>query len=150
IPALQTSAASSGVPQSPQTTRLISLDLFRGVTIAMMILVNNPGDAAASYWPLEHAKWNGWTPTDLVFPCFVFIVVVAMACSFTSRLSRGDTRHSLFMHILWRGVALFAIGVMLNGFPDRYNSHLRIYGVLQRIAICYVVTAILELWADWK
>jgi predicted acyltransferase len=128
----------------------MSLDLFRGLTIALMILVNDPGDAAASYWPLKHAEWNGWTPTDLVFPFFVFIVGVSMAFSFTSRLRRGSTRSSLFNHVLWRGLALFAIGVLLNGFPDRYNSHLRIYGVLQRIAICYVITAILELWTDWK
>jgi predicted acyltransferase len=128
----------------------MSLDLFRGVTIALMILVNDPGDGAASYWPLKHAQWNGWTPTDLVFPSFVFIVGVSMAFSFTSRLRRGDTRSHLFQHVMWRGLALFAIGVALNGFPDRYNSHLRIYGVLQRIAICYVLTAILELWSDWK
>ena len=149
-PALQTSAGISSISQSPQANRIVSLDLFRGITIAMMILVNNPGEATASYWPLEHAKWNGWTPTDLVFPFFVFIVGVAMAFSFTSRLRRGDTRQSLFMHVLWRGLALFAIGVLLNGFPERYNSHLRIYGVLQRIAICYVITAVLELWTDWK
>jgi predicted acyltransferase len=148
--ALQTISSIGDVSQSPQATRLISLDLFRGVTIAMMILVNNPGEPAASYWPLEHAKWNGWTPTDLVYPFFVFIVGVAMAFSFTSRLRRGDTRHSLFMHVLWRGLALFALGVLLNGFPDRYNSHLRIYGVLQRIAICYLLAAILDLWTDWK
>jgi len=128
----------------------MSLDLFRGITIAAMILVNNPGDGSSSYWPLEHAHWNGWTPTDLVFPFFVFIVGVAMAFSFSSRLRRGDSRPHLFKHVLWRGLALFAIGVVLHGFPDHFNSHLRIYGVLQRIAICYVITAILELWTDWR
>ncbi len=128
----------------------MSLDLFRGATIAAMILVNNPGDGPSSYWPLEHAQWNGWTPTDLVFPFFVFIVGVAMAFSFSSRLRRGDTRSHLFKHVLWRGLALFAIGVFLHGFPNHFNSHLRIYGVLQRIAICYVLTSILELWTDWR
>jgi len=70
----------------PRPGRLLSLDLFRGFTIAAMILVNDPGDGSASYWPLRHANWNGWTPTDLVFPFFLFIVGVAMAFSLRSRL----------------------------------------------------------------
>jgi predicted acyltransferase len=135
----------------PAGRRLLSLDLFRGVTIAAMILVNDPGDGPSSYWPLKHAAWNGWTPTDLVFPFFLFIVGVAMAFSFTSRMQRGESRGRLLGHVLWRGVVLFALGVFLNGFPTRYDlSHLRIYGVLQRIAICYVLTAILELWTEWR
>ena len=135
----------------PRPGRLLSLDLFRGFTIAAMILVNDPGDGSASYWPLRHANWNGWTPTDLVFPFFLFIVGVAMAFSLRSRLERGNTRAQLLRHVLWRGAALFAIGVFLNGFPNHYNfAHLRIYGVLQRIAICYVVTAVLELWTGWR
>jgi predicted acyltransferase len=131
--------------------RLVSLDLFRGFTIAAMILVNDPGDGSASYWPLRHANWNGWTPTDLVFPFFLFIVGVAMAFSLRSRLERGNTRAQLLRHVLWRGAVLFAIGMFLNGFPNHYNfAHLRIYGVLQRIAICYVITAVLELWTGWR
>src|ERR1044071_5473765 len=82
--------------------RLVSLDIFRGIVIAFMILVNDPGDGPASYWPLRHAEWNGWTPTDLVFPSFVFIVGVAMAFSFRSRLARGQSCSSLLKHILWR------------------------------------------------
>jgi predicted acyltransferase len=129
----------------------MSLDLFRGLTIALMILVNDPGDGPSAYWPLKHAAWNGWTPTDLVFPSFVFIVGVAMAFSFTSRLERGDSRGKLFAHVLWRGLVLFALGLFINGFPTRFDpAHLRIYGVLQRIAICYVVTSILELWTEWR
>lgn len=136
---------------SGQSTRLMSLDIFRGLTIALMILVNDPGDRASTYWPLNHSQWNGWTPTDLVFPFFVFIVGTAMAFSFTSRLAHGQTRGELFRHVLWRGALLFAMGVFLNGFPDHYNpSHLRIYGVLQRIAVCYVITAIMELWIGWR
>jgi predicted acyltransferase len=149
-PTIDKAAIKSSVSQSPETTRLMSLDLFRGITIAAMILVNDPGNGPSSYWPLEHAQWNGWTPTDLVFPFFVFIVGVAMAFSFSSRLRRGDTRSHLFTHVLWRGLALFAIGVFLHGFPNHFNSHLRIYGVLQRIAICYVLTAVLELWTSWR
>ena len=83
--------ASSPTP----ATRLMSLDLFRGATIAGMILVNNAGDESSSYWPLKHAEWNGWTPTDLVFPFFLFIVGVAMAFSFSSRLQRGASRPEL-------------------------------------------------------
>lgn len=144
--------AETGVSATaPASTRLISLDLFRGLTIAGMILVNDPGNWASVYAPLRHSEWNGWTPTDLVFPFFVFIVGVAMAFSFSSRLQRGDSRASLFKHVLWRGVVLFAMGVFLNGFPTHYDpAHLRIYGVLQRIAICYVLTAMLELWGSWR
>ena len=149
-PTIRQAAITTSVSRSPETTRLISLDLFRGITIAAMILVNDPGDGPSSYWPLEHAQWNGWTPTDLVFPFFVFIVGVAMAFSFSSRLRGGDTRSHLFKHVLWRGLALFAIGVFLHGFPNHFNAHLRIYGVLQRIAICYVITSILELWTEWR
>lgn len=72
--------------------RLMSLDVFRGATIAAMILVNNPGDELPAYRPLKHAQWNGWTPTDLIFPFFLFIVGVSMAFSFSSRLKRGETR----------------------------------------------------------
>ena len=150
-PSVMNRAATNVEMPGATSGRLMSLDLFRGVTIAAMILVNDPGDGSASYWPLKHADWNGWTPTDLVFPSFLFIVGVAMAFSFTSRLQRGESRGRLLGHALWRGLALFAIGVFLNGFPNHYDpSHLRIYGVLQRIAICYVLTAVLELWTDWR
>jgi predicted acyltransferase len=136
---------------SSKTGRLLSLDLFRGVTIAAMILVNNPGDGPSAYWPLHHAVWNGWTPTDLIFPFFLFIVGVAMAFSFRSRLDRGAARARLLKHVLWRGLLLFAIGMFLNGFPNHYSlTTLRIYGVLQRIAVCYVITAALELWTGWR
>lgn len=138
-------------PAASAIQRLVSLDRFRGITIAAMILVNNAGDEPSAYWPLQHAKWNGWTPTDLVFPFFLFIVGVAMAFSFTSRLKRGESRGRILGHVLWRGLVLFAIGVFLHGFPVRFLSpHLRIYGVLQRIAICYVLTAILVLWSEWR
>jgi predicted acyltransferase len=131
--------------------RLLSLDLFRGATIAAMILVNNAGDEPSAYWPLRHAEWNGWTPTDLIFPFFVFIVGVAMAFSFRSRLDRGESRAHLLKHVVWRGIALFAIGMFLNGFPNHYQlDHWRVYGVLQRIAVCYVITALLELWTSWR
>jgi predicted acyltransferase len=137
------------LPSKPE--RLLSLDLFRGVTIAAMILVNDAGDEPSSYWPLRHSHWNGWTPTDLIFPFFLFIVGVAMAFSFDSRLDRGEARGHLLKHVLWRGLVLFALGMFLNGFPDHYHlATWRVYGVLQRIAICYVITAALELWTGWR
>jgi len=127
--------------------RLMSLDLLRGATIAAMILVNNPGDEQSAYWPLQHAAWNGWTPTDLIFPFFLFVVGVSMVYSLSSRLGRGESRGKIFSHALRRGVVIFALGLFLNGFPNHYQlSSWRVYGVLQRIAICYVVAAVLVLW----
>lgn len=146
-----TAPADQVTVTKPVSERLVSLDVFRGLVIALMILVNDPGNESASYWPLKHAHWNGWTPTDLVFPFFLFIVGVAMAFSFTSRLQKGESRSHLLKHVLWRGVALFAMGMFLNGFPNHYQlDHWRVYGVLQRIAICYVIVSILELWSGWR
>ena len=149
---MSSNTPQTGDPQAGRTPssggRLMSLDVFRGATIAAMILVNDPGNGAVTYWPLEHSHWNGWTPTDLVFPFFVFIVGVAMAFSFTSRIERGISRGKLFAHVLWRGLVLFALGIVVNSFPNHFQpSSIRIYGVLQRIALCYVLTAVLALWA---
>src|SRR5213082_1520427 len=122
--------AFAAIPSAPAGTRLTSLDVFRGLTIAGMILVNNSGDGVHTYWPLEHAKWNGWTPTDLVFPFFLFIVGVSMTFSFSSRLERGETKRQLFIHVLKRGLVLLALGIFLNGFPNHYQlSTWRFYGV---------------------
>ena len=131
-----------------RSERIQSVDVFRGLTIALMILVNNNGDFRNTYWPLLHSEWNGWTPTDLVFPFFVFIVGVSMVYSFRSRLARGDSKSAIFIHVLRRAIILFAIGVLVvNSFPDHYNPlTIRIYGVLQRIAICYLVAAVFVLW----
>ena len=138
-------------PSDGKSSRLLSLDVFRGVTIAAMILVNNAGDEPASYWPLQHAKWNGWTPTDLIFPFFLFIVGVAMAFSFNSRQKRGASKADLLGHILWRGAVIFLIGLFLEGSGNGFHlSTWRVYGVLQRIAICYVITAILALYTGRK
>lgn len=144
----KTTAVAAGISPSPE--RLQSLDFFRGLTIAGMILVNNNGDWSAAYWPLQHAHWNGWTTTDLVFPFFLFIVGVSMVYSFRARLARGGDRGAILMHAFRRSVILFAIGVLvINSFPDHYAlAHIRIYGVLQRIAICYLVAAVFVLWSD--
>jgi predicted acyltransferase len=124
---------------------MVSLDVFRGATIAAMILVNDPGSWGHIYPPLEHAEWNGWTPTDLIFPFFLFIVGVSLTLSFASRIGRGLTRGALAIHVLWRSALIFAIGLFLNGFPDFDLGSIRIMGVLQRIAICYLVAGLLYL-----
>jgi len=112
-----------------------------------MIIVNNQ-DEEVAYWPLKHARWNGWTPTDLVFPFFLFIVGVALAFSFAGRLRRGESRGTLVSHVMRRGLILFAIGFFLHGFSARFQlDHWRVYGVLQRIAICYVISAVLVLYS---
>jgi len=129
----------------------MSLDVFRGATMAAMILVNNPGDGPAAYGVLQHSQWNGWTPTDLVFPFFLFIVGVAIAFSLRSRMQRGDSRRRLMAHVVWRSLVLLALGMILNGFPTHYHlASFRFFGVLQRIALCYLITASLALWTGWR
>jgi predicted acyltransferase len=125
--------------------RLQSLDTFRGITIMMMILVNNPGSWSHVYPPLRHAAWHGWTPTDFVFPFFLFIVGISISLSFTSRLERGQTRSQIFLKALRRSIIIFAIGFVLNLFPEFDFSDVRIMGVLQRIALCYALSSVIIL-----
>jgi len=125
--------------------RLISLDVFRGLSVAGMVLVNNPGSWSHIYWPLDHAEWHGWTPTDLIFPFFLFIVGVAIPLAFGKRAERGDPRHALYIKIVIRSVIIFLLGEFLAGFPYFQLSTIRIPGVLQRIAVCYLVASIIYL-----
>ncbi|HWF13394.1 MAG TPA: DUF5009 domain-containing protein [Candidatus Acidoferrales bacterium] len=125
---------------------MISLDVFRGAAIAAMILVNDPGSWSHIYPPLEHAEWNGWTPTDLIFPFFLFIVGVSLTLSFAARIARGISRRALVLHVVRRSAVIFLIGLFLNGFPDFDFSSIRIMGVLQRIALCYLVAGLLYLF----
>ncbi len=136
------------MPTSPTpaaSSRLLSLDVFRGITIAGMVLVNNPGTWESIYWPLRHAEWHGWTPTDLVFPFFLFIVGVAITLSLGNRAESGGSKRDLYLKILKRALIIFGIGLFLNGFPYFSLSELRIPGVLQRIAVCYLVASIIFL-----
>lgn len=124
--------------------RLIALDTFRGITIALMIIVNIPGSWSYVYAPLRHAKWHGCTPTDLVFPFFLFIVGVAMSYSF--RKYDNKISPMALQKILKRSVLIFLIGLVLNAFPFKTEiSNLRILGVLQRIAMAYAIAAVLYL-----
>ena len=126
--------------------RLTSLDVFRGMTIAAMILVNNAGDGRHTYWPLEHAAWNGWTPTDLIFPFFLFIVGVSMVFSFAARMARDQSRKQLLLHALKRSAVIFVLGLFLYAYP-KFDWHTaRIPGVLQRIAVVYLLTSVLVLF----
>jgi predicted acyltransferase len=132
------------------TDRLVSLDFFRGLTIAGMILVNNAGNWNFIYPALGHAPWHGITPTDLIFPFFLFIVGVAMTLSFTKRLERGIAKKRLFLHVIYRSVIIFILGLFLNGFPYFDMSILRIPGVLQRIAIVYFLSSVIFLTFNKK
>jgi predicted acyltransferase len=130
--------------------RLLSLDVFRGATIAGMILVNNPGSWSDVYSPLLHAEWHGWTFTDLIFPAFLWIVGMAMTLSFASRIERGDDRKRLLLHVIKRSAIIFALGLFLAGFPKFNFATIRIPGVLQRIAVCYLVSAAIFLYTKWR
>ena len=129
----------------PAAERLVSLDAFRGATIALMVLVNTAGDWHHVYPPLQHAEWNGWTITDVVFPSFLWIVGVSLTLSFARRIAAGVSRKKLFLHVLRRAAVLYVFGLILYGFPKFDLSTLRLLGVLQRIAICYVIASAIYL-----
>jgi predicted acyltransferase len=154
--------ASSATPGTRE--RLLALDVFRGLTIAGMLLVNDPGSWSHIYPPLRHAEWHGWTPTDLIFPFFLFIVGVTTHLSIAARRARGDDERAIRRQILRRGALIFLLGLLLNWFPffqwgtitgnpaptfgDRILErleNLRIMGVLQRIGLAYAAAAFLTL-----
>ncbi|HEV3470212.1 MAG TPA: DUF5009 domain-containing protein [Pyrinomonadaceae bacterium] len=130
--------------------RMASLDVFRGITIAGMILVNNPGSWGAIYSPFAHAEWHGWTPTDLVFPFFLFIVGVSITLALGRRAEGGGPRRALYLKILRRSAIIFGLGLVLMGFPSYDLSTIRIPGVLQRIAVCYLVASVIFLNTRWR
>ena len=125
--------------------RLQSLDFFRGITIAAMILVNNPGNWSHVYPPLLHAHWHGWTFTDLIFPFFLFIVGVSIALALSTKKACGGPSRDLYLKILRRTLILFGLGLFLNGFPYFNLGEIRIPGVLQRIAVCYLISSLIFL-----
>ncbi|MCX6892563.1 MAG: DUF5009 domain-containing protein [Verrucomicrobia bacterium] len=154
--------AAAPIPiNTPGPARLMSLDVFRGATIAGMILVNNPGTWSAAYKPLLHAEWHGWTFTDLIFPFFLWIVGVAIPLSTARRLEQGQGRRGLLLHALRRCAIIFALGFFLNSFNylldgslsrdgftawlHNYATTVRVPGVLQRIGICYFIAVLIFL-----
>jgi len=121
----------------------MSLDVFRGATMASMLLVNNPGDWGHLYSQLDHAAWNGWTFTDLIFPFFLWIVGVAIPLSMGRRLENGEPRRQAVLRIFRRSAIIIGLGLLLNGFPHYGFSTIRIPGVLQRIGVCYFFAAMI-------
>ena len=121
---------STATPARRLAGRLVSLDVFRGLTMAAMVIVNDPGDWDHAYWPLLHAEWNGWTPTDLIFPFFLFMVGVSMTLS---KSTMGSGWKSVR-----RGLTIVALGALLAGFPRFPLATWRIPGVLVRIGLCYL------------
>ncbi|HYP26087.1 MAG TPA: heparan-alpha-glucosaminide N-acetyltransferase domain-containing protein [Blastocatellia bacterium] len=146
----ETALAGSGEKANAQAGRLVSLDAFRGITIAGMTLVNNPGTWSAIYPPLQHAEWHGWTPTDLVFPFFLFIVGVSITLSLSRHVEKGGKQRDVILKIVRRSLIIFALGLVIYGFPYYDLSTLRIPGVLQRIAVCYLIASIIFLKTGWK
>jgi predicted acyltransferase len=136
-----TNPATSASPMK----RLLSLDVVRGITICFMIMVNNNG-GPGSWGFMNHAEWNGLTPTDLVFPTFVFVVGVSIVFAFESRLAKGAAKSQLAKHTVIRAAVLICLGIIVNSFPFFHLDHMRFYGVLQRIAICYLVVGLFYLY----
>jgi len=147
---LLTEKSSALSQTATKPSRLISLDIYRGLVVAGMILVDNPGSDEGAYWPIKHAQWNGWTAADLIFPSFLFLVGVSIVFAFSSRLKRGESRGHILYHAFTRSLLLIAIGLFVNGFPFvGFDPHtFRVEGVTQRIALCYFLAAILELWSS--
>jgi predicted acyltransferase len=137
--------ATSALPRLPATERLVALDAFRGATMAFMVLVNDAGDGRNVYAPLEHADWHGWTPTDVVFPSFLWIVGVALTLSLAKRLAAGVSRAALFRQAFRRAVILYLLGIAVYAAPAFNPSTQRLLGVLQRIAICYLAAVAIYL-----
>lgn len=130
--------------------RLISLDALRGFTVAGMIIVNVPGSWSHVYAPLLHAKWHGATPTDLVFPFFLFIVGVSIALAFTKQIEAGKPKREMAKKVFFRSAKIFLLGLFLALFPYFDFAEIRIPGVLQRISIVFLVCSLLFLSSDWK
>lgn len=143
-----TSSTASSQPRSAVTQRLLSIDVMRGITVAFMIMVNNNGQNDLAYRAMNHSPWNGFTPTDLVFPTFLFIMGISVVLSFGTPKALSTPKRTQVFHILRRFVFLVLLGLVVNGFPYFHLETLRIYGVLQRIAVCYLLAALLQLLTD--
>jgi len=136
-------AAGAPVMAAGAPARLLSVDALRGLTVAAMVLVNNPGTWSAVYAPLQHAPWHGWTPTDMVFPFFLFVVGVSIPLALGPALERSAG--GLSLRVLRRAAVIFALGLLIHALPFFPLADLRIPGVLQRIAVCYLLAALLVL-----
>jgi predicted acyltransferase len=148
---MPSSLTTSSVASSP---RLRSIDVFRGATIAAMVLVNSQFSHEVSYRQLAHAAWNGWTFADTIFPGFLFIAGVSLVLSTASRMARGENCARLYAHAVRRSLLIFACGVVIDYlrvpsavFPFvGFEAHLQLTGVLQKIAVCYLAAFLVHLW----
>ncbi len=149
-PATTSDQRVASTPAATPRVRLQSLDVFRGVTIAAMMLVNKQGDSSAGYAALQHVRWHGATPTDWIFPFFLFIMGVALPFSIAARRRQGATNAELIRHAANRALLLFALGVFEKNFPFLTVTleTFRIPGVLQRIAFCYFFGTLLMLYTS--
>ncbi len=141
-----TTVAAPSTPAETAAARLVSLDAFRGATIALMVLVNNNGSGRDAYRQLEHSEWHGWTITDTVFPSFVWIVGVAITLSLGKRLAAGIPKSRLMAQAVRRAAVLFVLGLAVYVYPGFNLGTQRILGVLQRIAICYLIASAIFLF----
>ena len=147
--ATSSAPAHRKVPEAtPQ--RLLSLDVLRGITIAGMIVVNTPGTWDHVYPPLRHADWHGLTPTDLVFPFFLFMVGISITLALGKRVERGMSTRGVVSKIVRRSVIIYALGLFLALFPAFDFADLRVVGVLPRIAVVYLVCSLLFLQFSWR
>jgi predicted acyltransferase len=137
--------ASTAAPSE----RLLSLDVFRGLTMAGMMMVNNQ-TGPRPYYQLGHTDWHGFTYTDTIFPSFMWIVGVAMTLSTAKRVERGENKTKLLMHAFRRAFFIILIGLVLNGFPYFTLAGYRFAGVLQRIGICYFFAAVILLYTKMR
>ncbi len=135
---------------NPVNSRIFSLDAFRGLTIAGMIIVNNQGDWQHVYRPLKHASWHGWLGADIIFPFFLFICGVSIAISFSKKSDDETGRSLFFKKIIIRSILIFLLGLIINFFPEFNFTNFRIPGVLQRIAVCYLISAIIFIYLKEK
>ncbi|UCS94688.1 DUF5009 domain-containing protein [Echinicola marina] len=133
-----------------ETNRVLALDVFRGITIFAMILVNNPGSWSAVYPPLLHAKWHGCTPTDLIFPFFLFIVGVAIELSLGAQLKKGVEKKAIIRKAVFRSLKLIGLGLLLTAIPYFDLANLRFPGVLQRIGLVYFFASLMYLYLSRK
>jgi predicted acyltransferase len=149
-PASPRKLSVSNDPTPTPAPRLAALDVFRGATIVAMILVNNPGDRSVTWSQLLHSPWHGFTFADTIFPAFLWIVGFAMILSMRARLERGASRRELALHSLKRAAILFACGLFLEGFPYFDPDHYQVTGVLQKIAVSYLIAHSVCLLCDWR
>lgn len=143
---------SQNIKSMPQISseRLVSVDVFRGMTMAGMILVINPGSWKYKYSILSHANWNGCTFADLIFPFFLFIVGMSIVFALSKVVEKGLPKKDLYLKIVKRAMILFFLGLFLNAFPEFKISEFRLMGVLQRIALCYLIVSIIILHTNLR